>query len=167
MAFEIPENLHPNLFPIAWMLGRWEGTGNGTWPGQGEFSYGCQVDFTENGGPYAHYLCQMFELDENGAAVRPLLMETGFWRPQPDKSVEVVMCQPDGYAEVWYGKADGAKIELTTDAVVRTVTATEPYTGGHRLYGNVESDLLFTVDRATTEHPLQSYLWARLSRVTA
>ena len=50
-------------------------------------------------------------------------METGFWRPQADSSLEVVMCHPAGYAEVWYGKITGAKIELATDAVVRTSSA--------------------------------------------
>ena len=40
------------------------------------------------------------------------------------------------------------------------------YTGGHRLYGNVESDLLWTFDRATTDVALQPYLWARLQRVS-
>ena len=53
-------------------------------------------------------------------AIRPLDMETGFWRPRIDGSLEVVMCNPAGYAEVWYGSIEGAKIELVTDAVVRT-----------------------------------------------
>ena len=52
-------------------------------------------------------------------------METGFWRPQPDGGLEVVLCHPDGYAEVWYGTVTGAKIELATDAVVRTASAAD------------------------------------------
>lgn len=165
MPFEIPSDLNPKLIALAWMVGRWEGTGNGTWPGRGEFSYGIQVDFAENGGDFLHYLCQAYELDENGTPVKPMFMETGFWRPQPDASLEVVMAHPDGYAEVWFGKIEGAKIQLTTDAVARTVNASESYTGGHRLYGNVEGDLMFTFDRATEDQELQNYLWARLSRV--
>ena len=91
-------------------------------------------------------------------------METGFWRPQPDDGLEVVMCHPSGYAEVWYGRITGAKIELSTDAVVRTATAQE-YTAGQRLYGLVEGDLLWTFDKAAGGHPLQNHLWARLRRV--
>jgi len=166
MAFEIPQGLHPDLVALAWMVGRWEGVGRGQWPGAGDFSYGAQLDFSHNGGPYLYYVGQLFELDDDGNAVRTMLMETGFWRPQKDASLEVVMCHPDGVAEVWFGKISGAKIELTTDAVARTVTSATPYTGGHRLYGNVESDLLFTFDRATTEHDLQNYLFARLQRST-
>ena len=79
--------------------------------------------------------------------------------------VEVVLANPEGWAEVWAGTVQGAKIELTTDIVARTTTSELNYTGGRRLYGNVEGDLLWTFDRATTEVPLQSHLWARLKRV--
>jgi THAP4-like, heme-binding beta-barrel domain len=153
MTFEIPDNLHSALMPLAWMLGRWEGTGKGTYPGTEDFEFGQQIDFAQNGGDYLHYLSQTFETDASGQAVRP----------QPDGGLEVVMCHPDGIAEVWYGSITGAKIELATDAVVRTATA-EAYTAGQRLYGNVEGDLLWTFDKATSDEPLQSHLWARLRR---
>lgn len=164
MPFEIPEGLHADLMPVAWMIGRWEGTGKGTYPDTEDFEFGQQIDFSQNGSNYLHYLSQTFEVGEDGTAVKPLSMETGFWRPQADGGLEVVMCHPDGYSEVWYGKITGAKIELATDAVVRTTTADE-YTSGQRLYGNVESDLLWTFDKAAGGHPLQSHLWARLRRV--
>ncbi len=167
MAFEIPQGLNPDLMALAWMVGRWEGVGNGQWPDRGEFTYGAQLDFSHNGGSYLYYVSQLFELDDNGEATRTMSMETGFWRPQRDASLEVVMCHPDGYSEVWFGNIAGAKIELTTDAVVRTVTAATSYTAGHRLYGNVEGDLLFTFDRATADLDLQNYLYARLQRTVS
>lgn len=165
MAFEISSDLNPRLMGIAWMIGRWEGNGHGTWPDRGDFSYGVQIDFSTNGGPYLHYLMQTFETDEDGEPIAPLDMETGFWRPQDDGTMEVVMCHPLGVAEVWFGSITGGRIELTTDAVARTSTAEIPYTGGHRLYGSVDGDLLFTFDRATTTHTLQNYLWARVQRI--
>ncbi len=166
MPFQIPEDLNPTLFPLAWMIGRWRGTGNGTWPGQGEFTYGCQIDFETNGVPDLHYMCQTYTLDREGQPLEPLSMETGFWRPQPDrKTLEVVLAAPEGWAEVWAGTIDGARIDLVTDAVARTTSAEIPYTAGSRLYGQVEGDLLWTFDRATSEHPLQNYMWARLQRV--
>lgn len=164
MPFEIPDNLDTNLMGVAWMVGRWEGTGKGSWPGRGDFEYGQQVDIAQNGSDYLHYLSQTFEVDDQGRAVRPLTMETGFWRPQADGSIDVVICHPEGFAEMWTGKLDGARIELTTDAVMRTKDA-EPVTGGQRLYGNVDGDLLWTWDKATTEVELQSFMWARLTRV--
>jgi len=163
MAFEIPAGMHPDLVGIAWLVGRWEGRGKGTYPGTDDFEFGQQIDFAHNGGNYLHYLSQTFEIGEDGKAVKPISMETGFWRPQKDASIEVVMCHPSGYAEVWYGKVTGAKIELATDAVVRTASA-DDYSAGQRLYGNVEGDLLWTFDKAASGQPLQSNLWARLVR---
>lgn len=166
MAFEIRSDLSPNLVGVAWLIGRWQGTGHGQWPDTGAFTYGCQIDFVENGGAFLHYLMQTYELGEDGTAMKPLSMETGFWRPQPDGTVEVSLAHPDGYAELWEGRITGGKIELRTDAVVRPISAPLEYTGGHRLYGNVESDLMWTFDRATTDVELQPYLWARLQKVT-
>lgn len=163
MPFEIPDNLSPELVGLAWMIGRWEGTGKGSWPGTGDFEYGQQIEIAHNGANYLHYLSQTFEVDHDGQPVRPLSMETGFWLPHGDGEIDLVLAHPEGYAEIWYGKSDGAKIELTTDAVMRTKDA-EAVTGGQRLYGNVEGDLLWTWDKVTTEVPLQAYLWARLQR---
>lgn len=164
MPFEIPEGLHTNLMGVAWMLGRWEGTGKMTVPGEDEpREFAQQVDFSENGEDYLHYLSQTFEVSEQGTAVRPISMETGFWRPLGNGELEVVLAQPEGYAEVWYGSVTGAKIELATDAIMRTASAAE-YTAGQRLYGNVEGDLLWTFDRAVDGQPLTSYMWARLAR---
>ena len=75
------------------------------------------------------------------------------------------MCHAAGYAEVWYGSISGAKVELATDAVVRTALA-EDYAAGQRSYGNVAGDLLWTFDKAAQGYGLQTqYMWARLRRV--
>ena len=164
MPFEIPSDLSSNLMGLAWMIGRWTGNGHGVRPDGEQFEYGQQIDIAQNGGDYLSYVSQLFEQDEEGVAVRSLGMEAGFWRPQLDGSVDLVLSNSDGWSEVWTGKIQGAKIELVTDAVMRTVGAQTKYTGGQRLYGNVEGDLLWTLDRATEDTPLQAYLWARLQR---
>ena len=164
MAFQIDSRINPELLGVAWMIGHWEGTGNGCHPGGEDYEYSVIADFSENGGNFLHYIMQLFETDEDGRPIRSLGMETGFWRPKPDGEIEVVVAHPEGIAEVYLGRIDGAKIELRTDLVARTVTADVPVTGGHRLYGDVESDLMFAYDRGTLEHEVQPYLWARLRR---
>ncbi len=79
--------------------------------------------------------------------VRDGAIETGFLRPKADGSIEWLLTHNTGFAEVYYGQAGEAKVEVSTDAVVRTKTAKE-YVGGHRLYGLVEGDLLWAYDMA-------------------
>ena len=164
MAYTIDAGLDPALLGVAWLIGHWEGTGHGQDAGGEPFTYSCTVDFTENGSAYLHYIMQWFETDAAGTPTRPLGLETGFWRPGPDGGIEAIIAHPEGFAEIYVGRITGAKIELSTDVVARTVSADVAETGGHRLYGNVESDLLFTYDRGTTQAALQPYLWARLQR---
>jgi hypothetical protein len=165
MAFEIPTDLEPALLPLAWLIGHWEGGGKGRLPGGEDFDYAARIDFTQVGQAWLHYFMQLFEIDADGQPVKPVAMEAGFWRPGPNGQLEVVVAQPEGVVEVYYGHIDGAKIELTTDAVARTATAEVAVTGSHRLYGNVNQDLLFTWDRGTAEAELQPYLWAQLGRL--
>lgn len=164
MPFEIPSDLHPDCAPLAFLLGRWEGSGEGDYPTIEHFRFGQEVLFSQNGKPFFFYTSRSWLLDDDGKAVRPLAMETGFWRPQPDGEIEVILSHPTGFAEIWYGRVTGAKIELATDMVARTKSAKE-YTGGQRLYGLVEGDLLWTFDMAAMGEPLQSHLGARLSRM--
>ncbi|MFD4324910.1 FABP family protein [Nocardioides sp. NPDC058538] len=164
MAFELPENLHPDAGPCAWMLGTWQGNGHGDYPTIDKFEFGQELIFTHDGRPFFHYFARSWIIDpETGEKVRDAALETGFVRFRPEGEVEWVMTHNTGIVEVWYGKAEGGKLDLTTDAVARTETAKE-YTAGKRLYGNVEGDLLYAFDMAAMGQALQPHLWARLKR---
>ncbi len=163
MVFEIPSDLHPALTPIAFLLGHWHGNGHGDYPTIERFAFGQEAAFTHDGRPFIHYFSRTWLVDDDGQEVRPLALETGFFRPQPDGGLEVVLAHPTGFVEVYYGTVEGAKIELATDAVVRTASAKQ-YSAGQRLYGLVEGDLLWTFDMAAQGEELQSHIWARLQR---
>jgi THAP4-like, heme-binding beta-barrel domain len=163
MPFHIPDDLHAEVMPLAFLLGHWQGNGHGDYPTIEKFSFAQELAFTHDGRPFLHYLSRTWLLDDEGNSVRPLAVETGFFRPQPDGEVEVLLTHPTGVAEVYFGTIDGAKLELRTDAVARTASAKE-YSAGHRLYGLVEGDLLWTFDMAAVGQPLQSHIWARLQR---
>ena len=91
-------------------------------------------------------------------------METGFWRPQPDGELEVLLAHPTGITEIYLGQVTGTKIEMATDAVVRTATAKE-VTAGQRLYGLIGTDLAYAYDMAAVGQPLQPHVSAQLKRV--
>lgn len=163
MTFHVPDDLHADLAPLTFLLGHWQGNGHGDYPSIEKFSFAQEAAFTHDGRPFLHYLSRTWLLDEDGESVGPLAVETGFWRPRPDGEVELLLTHPTGVAEIYYGTVDGPKIELSTDAVARTASAAD-YTSGHRLYGLVEGDLLWTFDMSAVGQPLQSHIWARLQR---
>lgn len=163
MAFELPENLHPDCGPIAWMLGTWRGNGHGDYPGIEKFEFGQELIFTHDGRPFFHYMARSWIVDDKGEKVRESAIETGFIRCKPEGRVEVLLTHSTGFAEVWYGHAGEARMEIVTDAIARTETAKE-VAAGKRLYGNVEGDLLYAYDMAAMGHALQPHIWARLQR---
>ncbi|OLB81694.1 MAG: FABP family protein [Actinobacteria bacterium 13_2_20CM_2_71_6] len=69
-----------------------------------------------------------------------------------------------GVMELYVGRIDGLKVELVTDAVVRTVTAKE-VSAGQRLYGIVDGALLYAHEMAAVGQPLTPHLSAKLNRV--
>jgi hypothetical protein len=163
VPFQIPENLHPDCGPVAWMLGTWQGNGRGDYPTIEPYQYGQELVFQQDGRPFLHYFARSWVIDDEGKTVRQGAQETGFLRCRPEGQVELVLTHNTGFVEIWYGTADNGKLELTTDAVARTESAKE-VTAGHRLYGNVEGDLLYAYDMAAVGQPLQPHLWARLQR---
>jgi len=65
---------------------------------------------------------------------------------------------------VYLGEIAGTRIDMATDAVVRTESAKE-YTAGRRLYGLIGTDLGWAYDMAAVGQPLQSHISAQLKRV--
>lgn len=78
--------------------------------------------------------------------------------------LEVSILQPGGVSELYLGIVDGARIELGTDAVVRSSTAKE-YAAATRLYGLVDDHLLWAWDIAALGQDLRTHASGRLARV--
>ncbi|WP_331715740.1 FABP family protein [Tessaracoccus coleopterorum] len=76
-----------------------------------------------------------------------------------------MLANSDGWTELLVGKIQVTRIDLRTDAVVRAEGAEVTHTAGQRLYGKVEGDLMYALDRSTAEHALRPHMWARLKRV--
>jgi hypothetical protein len=164
-AAGLPEHFepHPAILPLQFLLGHWEGAGVVGYPTIESVNFGQEVTFSHNGKPLLIYASRTWLLEEDGTIGRPLAMETGYWRPQEGGALEVVLAHPTGIVEVYIGEISGTKIELATDAVVRTATAKE-VTAGRRLYGLIGADLGWAYDMAAVGLPLQSHASAQLKR---
>lgn len=78
--------------------------------------------------------------------------------------IEVSLVHPNGVSELYIGQVKGPRIDLATDAVVRTATAKD-YAAATRLYGLVEGHLLWAWDIAALGQDLRTHASGRLARV--
>ncbi|MEP6482388.1 MAG: FABP family protein [Rhodoglobus sp.] len=157
--------------------------------------FGQRISFTHDGLPHLNYTSYTWLLDENNTphvtetgywrlsrAAEPgdpgpgLLAGVGP-RPYPTTEsvealrnadggfdIEVSLVHPSGVSELYIGQAKGPRIDLATDAVLRTATAKE-YVAATRLYGLVESHLLWAWDIAALGQELKTHASGRLARV--
>jgi hypothetical protein len=167
-------DLHPLCAPLLPLVGVWRGEGEVVYPTiDGPFHFGQQIVFAHDGRPFLTYSAQAWLLDgPGGAVVRPAARETGFWRPQEDGSLEVLLTHATGIVEIYHGGPRGlTSWEIATDVVMRTQTAKE-VNSAQRLYGLVDSagdddtkDLAYVDERAMVGQPLQPHISARLARI--
>jgi len=78
--------------------------------------------------------------------------------------IEVSIVHPTGVSELYLGQVKGPRIDLATDAVMRSRSAKE-YTGATRIYGLVENHLLWAWDIAALGQELRTHASARLAKV--
>jgi THAP4-like, heme-binding beta-barrel domain len=96
--------LHPELEPLAGLLGTWRGGGAGEYPTISPFRYGEEVRFWHVGKPFLAYAQQPWSLEDG----RPLHAETGYWRAEPGGAVELVLAHPTGILDL-----DGDRLTYT------------------------------------------------------
>jgi hypothetical protein len=205
VPFELASDVPPELVPLSWLLGVWEGTGVIDYKVGDEtvtHEFGQRVSFSHDGLPYVNYSSYTWLLGddasgEGGALQRPLITETGYWRLSREATladtgpgmlpgsgeavfgtaeqvetlrnarggfdIEVSMVHPDGVSELYVGQVKGPRIDLQTDAVMRSSSAKE-YAAATRIYGLVEGHLLWAWDIAALGQELRTHASARLAK---
>ena len=79
MAMDIPTDLTPEIVPLSWLLGTWEGSGRLGAGDEGSEHFFQPAKFKHNGLPFLQYTAESWLTDEDGTKLRPLTVETGFW----------------------------------------------------------------------------------------
>lgn len=173
MSFTLPEGLAPEVYPLAWLVGRWRGEGVVVYPTIPETPVLQEVVVDHDGGPYLTWTSTVRLGPEDGAdGGRVWATESGYWRVPPDRPadlpadrfpVELLLVDPAGHLTLYAGVTGNGRIDLASDLIARTPDAAE-VSAATRLLGLVQGDLLWTWDLAAFGEPLQSYLSARLTR---
>jgi hypothetical protein len=154
--------VHPDLAPVAFLIGTWRGEGTGVYPTIADFAYGEEIRFGEVGKPFLAYTQRTWALDDG----RPLHAEAGYWRPQPGGRLEVVFAHPTGITEIQEGTVGEDRIELVATVIGRTASAKE-VAALRRTFERTAPDVLrYQVAMAAAGQPLQVHLTAELRRVT-
>ena len=152
--------MHPDLDPLAMLLGTWEGRGHGDYPTIEAFDYEERVRFTETGKRFLVY--NQRTTDASSGA--PLHVESGYWRPSPPDRLEVVIAHPTGHAEIEEGVVTGGRVELRSVAVNHATTA-KRVDAVERVFVVDGDTLRYTVSMAAVGEPLTLHLTAELVRV--
>jgi len=78
---ELDASLHPELVPLSWLIGSWEGVGVVGYADTPEKQFGQRIDFAAHEGtPFLQYTAHAWLLDEAGELESTLTLETGIWQ---------------------------------------------------------------------------------------
>ena len=180
MAFAIPAGLAPEVYPLAWLVGRWEGDGVVSYPTIPEARIHQEVVVDHDGGPYLRWSSTLWlaaadadaRVGSDDLHGQVWSTEAGYWRippmrpadtPAGKEPVELLLIDPAGHLTLYAGIVGGGRIDLASDLIARTPDAAE-VNAATRLYGLVDGALLWAWDIAAFGEPLQSYASARLVR---
>ena len=164
MTVNSPGELHPDVAVLAPLLGTWEGEGAGEYPTIDDFSYIESITFAHVGKPFIAYT-QRTRHPETGA---PMHAESGYLRVPRPGSIEIVMAQPTGLAEIYEGAVVGGDAPLVIDVrstSIGSTTSAKEVTITERTISITRDVLQYTFRMAAVGQPLQHHLSASLHRI--
>jgi hypothetical protein len=156
--------VHPDIAPLYFLIGNWEGTGFGNKPTIDDFSYREEISFVAPPGkPFLQYSQKTWRADGHQEAGSPLHTECGYVRPVEGGGAELVIAQPSGIVEVHSGSVEGSSVVFTSDLVAMARTAKEVESVDRKIV--VDGDeLSYEMWMGAVGQPHQLHLKATLSR---
>lgn len=175
VTFTLPTDLAPEVYPLAWLVGEWSGTGFIEYPDIPKVEFRSDVSFTHDGGPYLVYAATMTVVGDDGEDGPIWASERGYWRVPPQTPeglalrenqfpVEVLLADASGSIAMLIGAVGNGRVDLASDVMARSASAPR-VDGATRLYGHVGGELMFAYDIAAFGNELRSYASGRMHRV--
>ncbi len=152
-------DLHPQLRPLSFLVGRWAGQGRGDYPTIDSFEYREEIEFGHAGKPFLAYRQRTWS-----PTGEPLHTEFGYLRPVGEAQAELVIAQPTGITEIHSGSVGDGEVCLRALHVGRSPTAKDVVTVTRDLRV-VGDDLSYRLEMAAVGQELQFHLEATLHRV--
>ncbi|KAG9439268.1 hypothetical protein H6P81_019433 [Aristolochia fimbriata] len=151
--------MHQAIVPLSYLLGTWRGHGEGFFPTIKPFKYGEEISFSHSGKPVMAYTSKTWKV----ASGEPMHAESGYWRPKNDGSIEVVISQSTGLAEVQKGtfNAETQVVKLQSELVGNASKVKQI----SRVFEMVNGELFYVVQMATNMNHLQPHLKAQLRKL--
>lgn len=144
MAIELPYGLTPELAPLSWLIGSWEGQGRlGDGSADTEIFYQ-RVDFMEHGLPFVEYRAESWLCEADGTLLRPLTVESGFWqvdRERRDGDVGPGM-RPADIVPAFRSADDVERLRAGDQGFGLTATITHPGSLAELYYGRIKGPQL-------------------------
>lgn len=193
--FVLPDDLPIELTPFAFLIGTWKGSGVVSYSEMPDTEFLQTISFRPISGKTLHYQSEVTNSKSNqvivengywmlsrpsnesdsGPGLLPGFGESSItvredlqlWRNSNGGfDFEALIIQPAGVAELYFGQIKGARIDMSTDAVLRSPNAKD-YSSGQRMWGLVEGALLWAWDMSALGQPLKTHASARLVRQDA
>ena len=151
--------LHPDLQPLAFLLGSWSGEGEGTYPTTDPFRFREQVRFEDVGGSFLLYAQRSWMAEDDA----PVHFESGVVRPAGPGRVEFALAHPLGLTEISEGTIEHGTIDVASTSVGRSATG-DPVTRLLRRYRVSDGVLAYELDMEMESTPMTFHVRSELRR---
>ena len=124
MTFSIEADLAPEVYPLAWLVGSWDGHGVIEYPDIPSTDFRQRIDFTHDGGPYLEYRSVITLIGPDGEDGAVWSLESGFWRVAPEVPEGIELAEFQRPLEVVITDAAGSSpYTLARSATVASTSA--------------------------------------------